>query len=489
MTRPNFEWWTRPYPAAVFDLYSRVEFADLFTTYQGTRHDILGAVIDQAMQAGARSAVAEYRYLDADYRNEHSRFYSTTFRRYPSVAHRIHFFSEDVPSSALDADRPTAFDNYGYVGYSVMRPVSAGPIGRTVLRPPEALFNHVSCKATDHVNLFGTELSVVGAPFMTQESQLGVCIHVTAWVCAYAHHLEFGAQRFLPGDIASFAPHEVGRLVPAPGMSVGQLSAILEAAALPAVVYDAQDLPEGETIFTIACRYLNSGFPVVVAGGGHAFVLVGYRQMHAAGGARIEFIRQDDQQGPYDVVEDPNFDRWRPWEYLVIPLPPKVYVSGEKAETVGADTLVTALTQRGTPEDEALLERIRDGRVDFRATALPSNDFKTGSEFQPSLRERNAPPELVGAYHWTHMSRWVWVVEAVSTDDWEEGRASVVAEVIIDATDHTGDPRPLTWRLPGQLAAWDPDRDRVGLIDLPDVPPLRSASRVDATLQGGNAHG
>jgi hypothetical protein len=481
VTRPTFEWWTRPYPAAVFDLYSRIEFGDLFTTYQGVRHDVLGDVLDKAMQAGARSVVAEYRYLDADYRNEHSRFYSTTFRRYPSVAHRLHFFSQSVPDSALAVDRPSGFEQFGYLGYSVMRPVAAGPVGRTVLRPSEHLFNHVSCKADDRVNLFGSDLTVCGAPFMTQESQLGVCIHVTAWVCTYAHHLRFDAQRFLPGDIASFAPHEVGRLVPAPGMSVGQLSAIFEAAGLPAVVYRVDDLPAGESLFRIACRYLNSGFPVVVAGGGHAFVLVGYRRVPGGEHGLIEFVRQDDQHGPYDLVGDPRFDRWRPWQYLVIPLPPKVYVSGEKAETVAADTLYTAVTQRRRPEDEALLARLNDETVVLRTTAMPSNTFKR------TLADRGAPDELVGAYRWTHMSRWIWVVEAVDHDAWDRGDPSVMTEIIIDATDHTGDPRPLTWRLSGELVAWDPDRDLVGRVDLPAVGLLATVCAVDTSLQGGNA--
>src|SRR5688572_24151858 len=101
MARPNFGWWTKNVPAEVFNLHSRVEFEELFTSYQGSRHEIVGAVFDQAMQAGATSVVAEYRYLDADYRNEHSRFYSTTFRRYPSVAHRLHFFRDQGPE-ALD---------------------------------------------------------------------------------------------------------------------------------------------------------------------------------------------------------------------------------------------------------------------------------------------------------------------------------------------------------------------------------------------------
>lgn len=235
-------------------------------------------------------------------------------------------------------------------------------------------------------------------------------------------------------------------------------------------------------MFRVACRYLNSGLPVVVAGGGHAFVLVGYRRVPGGKHSHIEFIRQDDQHGPYDVVPDPRFDRWRPWEYLVIPLPPKVYVSGEKAETVGADTLYTALMQRRTPEDEVLLARLGDETVVLRTTAMKSNTFKLG------LPDRHAPEELVGAYQWTHMSRWMWVVEAIDHLAWDRGDPSVLAEVIIDATDHTGDPRPLTWRLPGELAAWDPDRDRVGRISLPAVGPLKSVCAVDTSLQGGNAH-
>lgn len=476
MTGQSFDWWTRPEPAEVYDLHARSELQRLFSNYQGTRHDIVGEVLSQAQQAGARSVVAEHRYLDADYRNEHSRFYSTTFRRYPSIAHRLHFFANFVPTTALSMSAPSSFAAYGYRGYSVMRPVPAGPIGRTVLAPPPDLAAHISAGGTDKVNLFGTELAVDGAPFMTQESQLGVCIHVTAWVCAYAHHLQFAAERFLPGDIAGFAPHEVGRLVPAPGMSVGQLSAIFETAGLPAVVYDLEDLPPDETKFSIACRYLNSGFPVVVAGGAHAFVLVGYRRVGGES-VRIEFIRQDDQRGPYDVVEDPLYDYWRPWEYLVIPLPPKVYVSGEKAETVAGDRIHNVLVARRDAFGSDLLSRIADRRAVFRATAMPSNRFKTG------LRDRGADDDVIGVYHWTPMSRWVWVVEVIDHDAWDTGAPSVIGEVLIDATDHTGDPRPLAWRIGGAMAVWDPDTNRVASIAVAAGDRLTSVCKIDPSLQ------
>ena len=481
MNAPSFEWWTRPDTAELFDLQSRSDLEALGERYRGTRLPILFEILGQAMDLGARSVVAEYRYLDADYRNEHSRFYSTTFRRYPSVAHRLHFFRGLLPDDILDERRPSRFRSYEdeYLGYAVMRPVPAGPIGRTLLAPPRGMERHIGCKATDEVNLFGSKLEVTGAPFMTQESQIGVCIHVTAWICAYYHHLAFGAPRYLPGDIAALAPHEVGRLIPAAGMSVGQLSSMVESVGLPAIVYDLQDLPgSNESTFTIACRYLNSGFPVVVAGGGHAFVLVGYRRVGSPGNARIELIRQDDQKGPYIVVQDLYLDIYRPWEYLVIPLPPKVYVSAEKAEAVGSAAFHEALRSATSPLHKNLAQRIASEEIVFRTTAMMSNAFKEG------LRDRDAPPDLNGAYQWMHMSRWVWVVEAVDHAAWDAGRPSVEAEVVIDATDHTGDPRPLAWRLPGQLFVWDPDRNRVDKRPLGPALALSSVCRVDGSLTG-----
>lgn len=123
-------------------------------------------------------------------------------------------------------------------------------------------------------------------------------------------------------------------------------------------------------------------------------------------------------RGPYDVVEDPLYDYWRPWEYLVIPLPPKVCVSGEKAETVAGDRIHNVLVARRDAFGSALLSRIADRRAVFPATAMPSNRFKTG------LRDRGADDDVIGVYHWTPMSRWVWVVEVIDHDAWDTGAPS-----------------------------------------------------------------
>src|SRR5262245_51243453 len=54
---------------------------------------VLNRVIEVARTHGVRTVVCERRYVDVDFRSEHARFYGGTFRRYPSVCHRLHFFA------------------------------------------------------------------------------------------------------------------------------------------------------------------------------------------------------------------------------------------------------------------------------------------------------------------------------------------------------------------------------------------------------------
>ena len=46
----------------------------------------------------------------------------------------------------------------------------------------------------------------------------------------------------------------------------------------------------------------------------------------------------DDQQRPYEVINSPFTDTRAPWLAMMIPLPPKVHLSGEMAETWGHRT-------------------------------------------------------------------------------------------------------------------------------------------------------
>jgi len=469
----------------VIDLRAPGATLDIIDKYETTAPYVLRELVGQMWDQGAQTAVLEYRYLDPDYRDEHSRFYSTTFRRYPSVAHRLHFFRDAPPESVSDPVEFMSVEGLEYLGYIVLRPLPAARVGRTMIAPAPEIAPYVSCVGRDDVNIFGVTKSVCAAPFMAQDAQLGRCAHMTAWVTAYHHHLRFGGVRALPSDIADAVPVEVGhsRPVPSQGLLIEQMSEVARQLGLPPAVYRLRKKSlKGQNVFRIACRYLNSGFPVTVAGGGHAFVLVGYRRVRQDDGRTvIQFIRQDDEMGPYQIVEDPQEDQYRPWQWLVVPLPKKVYLTGEEAELLGDERLRSALRRSSDPASAEILKGLpEDGEsntaITIRSTVMRSNDFKLG------LVDRGFPPEVAALYQRMQMSRWVWVVEYALREERDSGDDCVIAEVLIDATDHQRDLHCLAWRVPGALWSWLPDEDLTGKAEIGPVGLVRSVARLESEL-------
>src|SRR5664279_866759 len=293
--------------------------------------EVLRTVLAHAIQAGAVSGLAEYRYTDADYRDEHQHFYSTTHRRYPSSAHRLHFFRNE--SSVVKANHPLRLKNLDYVGYSVLRPVRAAPVGRTML-PALDSNSSILCSAADRVNLYGTTLEARAMPFISQDAQLTRCAHVALWNAAYYHHLTFGGQRIYPGRIATASsPYSpAGRVLPSPGLTVGQVSTISSAIGLPPIVYPLESLARGQEVERIICRYLNSRIPVIITTLHHAFTLIGYeRTVNNHGEPSIRFWRHDDEKGLYQAVDDWRRDKpgGGVWRYATVPLPTKIYLPAE----------------------------------------------------------------------------------------------------------------------------------------------------------------
>jgi hypothetical protein len=478
-----FSDWTPSEPARIVDLRPDGALLALARYYEGARPRVVHEVFGQAYELGAETAVIEYRYLDPDYRSEHSRFYSTTFRRYPSVAHRVHFFADSSPVEQTDPSVSLDFSGLksSYLGFVVLRPLAGARVGRVALLPHSDLRPDLTCATREHVNVFGVPMSVLAAPFMAQDSQLGVCAHMTLWVVAQHHHLAFGRERRTAGAIAELIPSDLGLGRPAPssGLTVEQLAAGCRALGIPALVYkckEPNDLPAGEQIPGIVCRYLNSGMPVIVAAGGHhAFTLVGYRRVDpGSADERIHFIRQDDEAGPYQVVEDFMHDSHGQWEWLIVPLPNKVFLPGEIAESLGKEQLLA--TARSSTDDDAqeLLRAVDRHTLSFRSTVVRSNQFKA------SLPARGFEPDAVALYRRLPMPRWTWVVEAIRKDERARRQRSVVAEAIIDATDHGRDLHVLAWRVPGALWAWRPDDDEVGDRPLTSHPLVDSIARYTA---------
>lgn len=423
----------------------------------------LEQIFNIAVEAGARCLVVEERYVDPDYRSEFSAFWSRRFEDHPSLARRLHFFDRELASSELFEAPAEA----SYLGYSVLRPMALGPVGRTVLAPPPRFAGAVLTVVHDRPSLFGTSLDVVGVPFCQQDGEFLVCAHTSAWIGHYVAQSRGIIGRHLSAEIASIPSAEGSKHRPYPsnGLTGEQLQAVFSMLGIPALFHDMRRLPpmpaplrrrsqplarlarreRREQILRVVCKYLNSGLPVVVlteGNSGHAFTLVGWQAV----GNRIRLIASDDQVGPYEVIDDPleRKDHRASWRSLMVPLPEKVFFTGEAAEVRARNLpeLTSAeLKRRGVPvptELEQLVKGLRhlDGPISLRCRLIENRRYKELA----GLQERS--PEVVRLIRMAHLPHYVWVVEMQDRAARNAGeRRCVLAEWVFDSNAHDDVPR------------------------------------------------
>lgn len=474
--------WDLPEPGEFWSLAGPDDWEAAAERYLPTSYDTpLRRCLEVARECGARSLVIETRYIDRDYRSEYSDFFSKAFGHVPDAAHRLHFFSDELEPTQV-TDLP---ENVDYIGYIVIRPSTLGAVGRTMLRPPPDVADAVRTAVEDRVNLYGQELAVTGVPFVQQDAQLGRCAHAAAWMTHYSAHLRGEVARRMMADFSTEADPSlgIGRPIPSQGLTVQQLSELLRKFGLPPIFYRVGALPSirlpwappaptppagdpnldagrwDTRIVPVACRHLNSGRPVMVGTRNHAFVLCGFRrEVHADGSSWIHFIRHDDQRGPYlkvgDVLNDADasvpYD-YGPWVTLLAALPEKLWLSPESAELVGGTTLHALSAQ--LPEalqlpHEPLHAMLEQGLAALRTYAISANDFKRG------LATRGVDANLQREYRTARLSRYVWVVEAVSREKRSNGDPCVLGEAIFDATSSDFQPTVLALHVPGVAAIY-----------------------------------
>lgn len=472
--------WDDPAPFVLVPLITVRDWRALESRYPGPRRrgDLpLGRCLQIARANGARCAVIETRYMDRDYRSEFSGFYSVTHAEVPSTAHRVHFFGRKLKRGQVAA----LPDDHSYIGFMVIRPIPSARVGRTMLPPPPGIAPYVRCAQPDTVHLFGQKLAVPpSVPFMQQDTQLGRCAHVAAWVC---HHIAYLGGETGRRTLAELTSGGRPRQGPSPGLTVDELAEVLATNGLtpteypldlmpaPALVpwetpqpveHDAwgQRLHDGlwnREILRTACRYLNGGRPLIVANFDHAFVLVGYKRMHgAAGSSYIALIRHDDQRGPYLPVHDPFNDvdlttgvQYGCWENLIAPLPERLWLPPEPVEA-DAGRRLQAFARYGVssglaPAAAKLDQLIAADDLALRVYAAPSNKFKREASRFPSPYASEV--RLQG------MPRYVWIAELVDRSVRDSDSAGsndcVVGEAVYDATSSETDPTPLALHVPG----------------------------------------
>jgi hypothetical protein len=437
---------------------------------------IVGHVVDEAdgpfrqilatvRGLGCTTVVVEERYIDLDYRSEYSSFWSGRFEDRSPQAKRVHFFRASFDAHGL----PFLPESSGYLGYCVIRPTDLGALGRTVVAPPRELDAKARLtKVVERPSLFGNSLQVAGVPFCQQDGELLRCAHAAAWVCHYvAFHHRIVARR-LTAEIASMPSTEGSKQRPLPstGLTGEQLQGVFSAIGIPAFFYEADRLPKlpgdmlqragvpteehnrrvrDERVFRVVCKYLNSGFPVVVLTesntGNHAFTLVGWK---TGDDGCVCLVACDDRVGPYEEISSPELDSANrgKWKGFMLPLPAKVYLTGEAAESRARQIVSAERVQAEQDEDlqssdlsliAPKLRRLGDG-VSVRSRLIQGRRYKAIASRQGRHRE------AVRVARMAHLPHWIWVVEFQDSKLRETGKPCVLAEFVFDSTSH--DERP-----------------------------------------------
>lgn len=434
------EWASEDEPGEVIDVSTDAGWELIRDRYSEPVSQPLERIVEIAKAHGVQSVVVEYRYIDADWRNEHAHFYGGTFRRYPSVTHRLHFFAAPVSSDFGELGELADL----YRGYSVMRPLPGTPVGRTMIQAPPAMAASNSTTAAETVNLFGHALEVTAMPFISQDAQYLRCAHASIWMVLRHASLRYGVPKRLPADVreAAAGGFVVGRQLPSDGLSASQMLNALDRLGLPTGMLEPipdpgpgqVPAPGSATLYGVACRYVNSQLPPIVVSDVHAWVVVGWSREASGGHAHLTLWRHDDARGPYIRVDDPWNEpdpAHNPWRLLLTPLMPRMNIDAERAEATGATWLEHSIPQwsvngDGSPGRAAIA--LAAGEIAFHTYAVPSNDYKR------RMAVRGIDPEVVRLYRTTQMPRYIWVIEAVDRVARRSSRPAVLGEFILDST-------------------------------------------------------
>ncbi len=369
-------------------------------------------------QQGAQTVVIEKNYIDKDYQDEFSAFYSRAFKNYTQRCTRLHFFSQAIPENTPPAK--LANWSQSYLGFTVIRPTDLQKIGRTMLTPfiQDKHVEFVSCKANFTAHILGEPFSTMAMPFIQQDTQVGACAQASLWMLARYMSHRFGYREYLPSEINHLAKSSraLGRHYPAEwGLDLGQMLDALAGMGYSAVVYARQNInlcsPHINNVFRvnqsaskakrqvqlfiqqtakladITYRYVESGLPVILCTATHALVAIGHTYNHSIT-ARLAieripaFIVNDDAEGPYGrVAFAPNGNddlSFAEITEIIVVVPPEVTLRGEEAESSASEHIFDFLKETYS-ENTTWRQALVEIRPEF-------NDWFDHLEFRTYLR-------------------------------------------------------------------------------------------------------
>ncbi|MCD6328567.1 hypothetical protein J7M28_13575 [bacterium] len=405
--------------------------------------------LKELLASSAKSVIVEREYIDKDYRDTYSGFYSKKFAEYPSRTIRLHFFG-----TALKAEDIWELENFeqDYIGYCVVRPTRVTSIGRTILDPAKIEgLPGTMCLTEFKAHLLGTELSVKGFPHISQDTDVTICAHAACWMIFRYYSERYPNYReTYPFQITQMTTDiSTGRLIPSRGLNVGQISQIFSDFGFYPEIYSRDKFTQPGLFDRLLYYYVESGLPVVcglatkfgVPCMPHALVTFGHISdyqiqpppanpiFRSSYGYLKGFVVNNDNHMPYQVMSlSRDGSRKHRSEYgavdvavFVVPMYEKIYLAAEHVERSAQEILLD-----------------RDIGIDALSPSLSGQDliariFLTSSKSYKKVRKATPLPHSIERlYAQLPMPKFIWICELSTTALYPQGQ--ILGELIWDAT-------------------------------------------------------
>lgn len=229
----------------------------------------LSYVAEYASDLKCATLALESHYIDRDYMEDHSVFYSKALFPYENYCRRLHFFSaaqSDVEArlaqivligakEGRDAYIKACqeFSDEAYLGFCVIKPLAGSPVGRTVLRSFPATSTDsqhrrdFSCTRTYKAHLQGVELSVRGLAFQQQDVGVSACATTAIWSALHQAQMHEEIAIATPAQITTMAAKyslPFGRSMPSEGLSLDQMCQAVQSLGLAPNLFRVDDSAE-----------------------------------------------------------------------------------------------------------------------------------------------------------------------------------------------------------------------------------------------------
>jgi len=449
--------------------------------------EITANIVRHLRELNALSALVDDDYIDRDFSEAFSAYYAKTFKRHSKVCKRILFFSYDLgslPAQDVEAAaRHLESLNEHFLGFIVLRPITKAPVSQAILRPPPSpagYERHLLVRAKYTAHVLGAELSVEAIPMTQQDSRVGACAQASIWVSArhiHARHRGLWLSTVSITDAAiARTESQINTTLPAGSefLTVNNTVSAFRAAGREPLIYAASIDPNGVLQWgslrprEIINRYVDSGIPVSVwltsPGNTISHSIVATGQVLSARApaslpprpTRAEycaaFLVNDDQQGPnLRLPSTPNHpisevarNVLENTVVLIIPLPSKVYLPAETAETLAwaiIDLYVNDWSSHKTSNAGKLgaSEELGDKVVAAHAsnTIVARTYLTYGWKYKHRAIRNNLRADAKKIVRDLDVPRYVYVTEFSLTsqlDDRSLAERRILAHVVVDAT-------------------------------------------------------